>query len=104
MYTDDTYGAPDIHQQEQHNDDINANHVGIRLTVNCQICQELFSSNNALHRHLQLTCQASKQSKNPKKVKLATVLYAKPKKEVVIASTAPKTNNLPRYGFQFRGW
>ena len=99
MYADNLYSMPDNHQQKQHDDDVNINHVKIRPTVNCKICQQLFPSNNALHWHLCSTCQALKQFEDPKKAKLATMLYAKPKKEVIIMSTAPKTNGLPRHEF-----
>ena len=34
-YTDNTYDAHDNHQQEQHDDDIDTNHVEIRPIVNC---------------------------------------------------------------------
>ena len=100
MYADNSYNVPDNHQQEQHDDDVNANHIEICPTVNCWICQQLFLSNNALHQHLQSTCWALKQFKDPKKAKSATGLYAKPKKKVIIASTAPTTNDLPKYGFR----
>ena len=41
--------------------------------------------------------QSSPQSQ--KKARMTTVLYAKPKKKVIIMSTALKTNNSLRYGF-----
>ena len=99
IYVNNSYNTPTNHQQEEHYEDFNANHIEVSSTINCQICQQLFLSNNALHRHLQSTCQALKQFKDPKKAKSATVMYAKPKKEVIKASTAPKTNDLPRYKF-----
>ena len=99
MYADNPYSMLDIHQQEQHDDDVNTNHIKICPTVNCQICQQPFPLNNALHQHLRSTCQAPKQFKDPKKAKLVTVMYAKPKKEVIITSTAPRTNGSPGYGF-----
>ena len=36
------------------------------------------------------------------KARLTTVLYAKPKKEVIVASTAPRTNDSP--GYEFHSW
>ena len=81
--------------------DINANHVGIRA-VNCQICQQSFLSNNNLHCYLCLMCGAPKQLKDSKKSKAVTVLYVKPKKEVIVALIAPKTNDSPGNGFY--GW
>ena len=42
MYANNKYNTPDNHEQEQHDDNIDANHVEIRPTVNCQICQQPF--------------------------------------------------------------
>ena len=34
-YADNTYNVPDNHEQEQHDDNVDANHIEIRPTVNC---------------------------------------------------------------------
>ena len=51
MYADNTYNAPDNHEQERHDNNVDTNRLKICPTVNCQICQQSLLSNNALHRH-----------------------------------------------------
>ena len=47
---DNIYNGPNNHKQEQHDNNINANHIKICSTT-CRKCHSSFASKNALHKH-----------------------------------------------------